>query len=443
MWLGIDDTDGPSGGCTTHVLTEVIGRARDLGIDLLGEPRLVRLNPNIPWRTRGNAALAARFGHGRGPRTRQGTIGDRPVWSRVGGRPLSNDEAELLIEAAWETVRSAAAPDPGTDPALVATRRRPSAQWYWRAVRNVVPVSEVRTELARIGAQVRTAGSRRGLVGATAGIAWPGTHATWEAISYRRPARIGSPRSVDAESVRAAQRRFPPLFLCDDPRTRRLMVTPHTRCPILFGLRSTERSILSRARASVTSETVDRWMIFRTNQGTGDHLLDHPRTGPRPFESARLRGTVDTTPERMPGGHVRVVVRRADGRRVTCWAFEPSKTLPAVARSLLVGDDVEVWGGRGPGAGFRLEGIVLRHLIPRGRRVPPRCRACDRAASSMGTARGYRCPGCHARFPPESGTFVEVDRDFPEGTYHPTPSARRHLAPLGPEAIYMPTVSTA
>ena len=72
MWIGVDDTDGPNGGCTTHVLTELIRVAADRGFDVLGEPRLVRLNPNVPWKTRGNAALSVRVGRGVGPRARVG-----------------------------------------------------------------------------------------------------------------------------------------------------------------------------------------------------------------------------------------------------------------------------------------------------------------------------------------------------------------------------------
>jgi tRNA(Ile2)-agmatinylcytidine synthase len=433
MWLGIDDTDGPSGGCTTHTFTEVLATARALGVDLIGDPRLVRLNPNIPWRTRGNAALSARFGHGRGPRTVQGQVDGRPIWSYGAGRGLSQREGQSFVESVWSTVRRSSSSDPGTDPALVALPRRLPATWYWRAVRTAVPLRAVEELLRETRAEVRTQGSRRGIVGAAASIAWAGSHATWESISYRRPSSIGTPRDVDAPSVRAAQARFPALFLCDDPRTRRLMVTPHTRCPILYGLRSTDRSVLARARAQVVSEPLDRWMIFRTNQGSGDHLDPHASTPLRAYDSARLRGMVSVSPTTLPGGHVRFELRTAPGRSITCLAFEPTKTLPGVARSLKVGDEVGVWGGRGADPTFRLEGLDLIRLVPRGVVRPPTCPGCRRTTNSTGRGRGYRCPGCRRRFPPESRSFTAEPPKYPTGTYHPTPSARRHLAPLGPE----------
>ena len=64
MYLGVDDTDSVKGMCTTYLATELIREFDEL--DLIGNPRLVRLNPNVPWKTRGNGAVALKFGKGRG-----------------------------------------------------------------------------------------------------------------------------------------------------------------------------------------------------------------------------------------------------------------------------------------------------------------------------------------------------------------------------------------
>jgi len=53
MFIGIDDTDSEKGMCTTYIaalLHEKLGTT--------GYPRLIRLNPNIPYKTRGNGAIA-------------------------------------------------------------------------------------------------------------------------------------------------------------------------------------------------------------------------------------------------------------------------------------------------------------------------------------------------------------------------------------------------
>ena len=58
MWIGIDDTDSPKGMCTTYLATLIIERLEKLNIKLIGYPRLIRLNPTIPFKTRGNGAVS-------------------------------------------------------------------------------------------------------------------------------------------------------------------------------------------------------------------------------------------------------------------------------------------------------------------------------------------------------------------------------------------------
>ncbi|MGD0718172.1 MAG: tRNA(Ile)(2)-agmatinylcytidine synthase [Thermoplasmata archaeon] len=435
MWIGIDDTDSPRGGCTTHALTEVVRVARELGIDPIGDPRLVRLNPNIPWKTRGNAALSARFGIGRGPRRRCGSIGGRPVWAFDRGARLARVQQAELVEAAWAAVLDASRlGDAGTDPALVASARRLPSSLYWTAVRSVVRPEDVRSTLEGLGATVRIHGSDRGVVGAAASAAWPEAHPTWELLAYRDPARADRRREVDPASVRRAQERYPDLFLCTDPATRRLLVSPHTPCPILFGLRSRRRESPLRALASIRSEPVERWMLFCTNQATGDHLTVRRAASLAPYESGRIEGTVGRDPTTLRGGHVHFQITDPGGTDLDCMAFEPTKTLPAVARSLRPGDRVRVWGGRSADPTLRVEGIEILERGPRSTRARPLyCADCRRRARSLGTGRGYRCPRCHARWPPEAARREAIAPEFPVGVYHPTPSARRHLAPLGPE----------
>lgn len=78
MFVAVDDTDSMKGNCTTFLATEIIREFDDL--DLIGNPRLVRLNPAIPWKTRGNGALVLRFGRGSGSKRFIGMIGEREIY---------------------------------------------------------------------------------------------------------------------------------------------------------------------------------------------------------------------------------------------------------------------------------------------------------------------------------------------------------------------------
>ena len=57
-WIGLDDTDEREFGCTTHDFDALLNHLTNSGFKI-DDPRLVRLWPFAPRRTRGNAALSA------------------------------------------------------------------------------------------------------------------------------------------------------------------------------------------------------------------------------------------------------------------------------------------------------------------------------------------------------------------------------------------------
>ncbi|MCI4353211.1 MAG: DUF1743 domain-containing protein [Thermoplasmata archaeon] len=400
----------------------------------------MRLNPNVPTKTRGNAALVARFGHGQGRPNVVGSLPEGPALSFRSGRDLTEPERLRLTDELWATVlRTSSGADQGTDPALLVLRRRPPAQLYWEAVRRIVTLDEVHRWLEGTDPLIRSAASGVGQIGAAAALAWRAGHPTWEAIAYRPPDRWGSERRVDGESVRRAAVRHPALFLCIDPRTRRILVAPHTSCPILFGLRSTEPQAAIAALREIRSEPIERWLLFRTNQGTGDHVRRAWPVPAVPFTAGTLTGRLSERPVSHAGGHFFFSVELDSGVQVRCAVFEPTKTLPRVAGSLVRGDRVRLWGGSNADELFRVEGIDLLSL--RRRRISgenPRCPNCAHRMGSQGAGRGFRCPKCRHRSAPEARQAIQVPPEFRVGRYHPTPSARRHLAPRGPEPGVLP-----
>ena len=61
LHIGIDDTDSPKGMCTTFLAYKIINRLKKERVDFLDFPNLVRFNPNIPWKTRGNGAVGIKI----------------------------------------------------------------------------------------------------------------------------------------------------------------------------------------------------------------------------------------------------------------------------------------------------------------------------------------------------------------------------------------------
>ena len=56
MIIGIDDTDSREGMCTTYLGAVLVSRLEEAGFTVR-EARLIRLNPNVRFKTRGNAAM--------------------------------------------------------------------------------------------------------------------------------------------------------------------------------------------------------------------------------------------------------------------------------------------------------------------------------------------------------------------------------------------------
>ena len=61
MHIGIDDTDSTRKGCTTYIAALLVEKLEGLEVKFIDYPNLIRLNPNVPWKTRGNGALCLRF----------------------------------------------------------------------------------------------------------------------------------------------------------------------------------------------------------------------------------------------------------------------------------------------------------------------------------------------------------------------------------------------
>ena len=60
LHIGIDDTDSPEGGCTTYVAALLVEKLETMGCRFVDYPNLLRLNPNAPWKTRGNGSFCRR-----------------------------------------------------------------------------------------------------------------------------------------------------------------------------------------------------------------------------------------------------------------------------------------------------------------------------------------------------------------------------------------------
>ncbi|TLX84935.1 MAG: hypothetical protein E6L01_06950 [Thaumarchaeota archaeon] len=62
LHIGFDDTDSYSGRCTTNLAFKITSKLLSENDSVfIDYPLLVRLNPNIPWKTRGNGGVCLRI----------------------------------------------------------------------------------------------------------------------------------------------------------------------------------------------------------------------------------------------------------------------------------------------------------------------------------------------------------------------------------------------
>ena len=415
LHVGLDDTDSPRTGCTTYIASLVVPKLRALGVSFIDYPNLVRLNPNVPWKTRGNGALCLRF------KCDEASV----------------DEAKEIIIALVE--RNSDMAHPGTEPGIVflssgSIPDRLSA-FSKQAIQGIVKMKDALALASLLKAEAIAFKTGRGIIGALAAVGETlvGDH-TYELITYRVPSNRGTKRQIDNKSVFEMDRKTTPLTYNNvDHDSGRVLITPHGPDPILYGIRGQTADVVKKAHSMVRSlEPVERWTIFRTNQGTDAHLLSIPSIRKvEPYHPVIVRGTVSRPPRIIPRRHVVFSISDGDGQ-VDCAAYEPTGDLRRKAAELIVGDSLEALGGVRPASGNRpitvnLEKFRVLHLAEKLAFKNPLCPNCGRRLGSMGAGKGFRCEKCGFRSSEIKKEANVINRNLEERLYVTSPRSQRHL----------------
>jgi tRNA(Ile2)-agmatinylcytidine synthase len=421
--LAFDNTDGPAGGCTTHAAFRVLLALPELA--LRGLPRLVRLNPNVPWKTRGNAAVVLPLGLPEGPQVRAGELRGREILAFPEGRPAA--VSADVVGRVWSVLQDLS--QPGALPGVAAFAEPPPAAAYWQAVRTFVEPREAKEALDALAAPHQAAGDGRALVGCLAAAAWPGPPSSFELIAYREPQAWGKPRQVDPKPLLGLDATGA-TFHTFDAEALRPCCIPHSPDPVLLGLRGRDPQRLHDAAvpaiAAAAREPVDGWLLWASNQASGDHvspvgsLAEAP-----PMSTPAVEATVTAVAVTRPGSHVALPLVDAAGTPFEAMAFEPTKGFRDRVRALAPGDRVRAVGAWAEGS-VRLEKLEVLSLAPRLREQNPTCR-CGRHMRSKGPSTGFKCPSCGAFLGREAMRRIEEPAGIALGWHEVPVIARRHL----------------
>jgi len=415
MHIGIDDTDSTRNGCTTYIAALLVEKLESLGARFIDYPSLIRLNPNVPWKTRGNGALCLRF-------------------------EFDEEHEALIKEAAIGLVEeNADLSFKGTDPGIVFFKNHEIPKELQVFAKNaetgIVTLKEATNLISKFEGEALGFNTCRGIIGALAAIGetLEGDH-TYELIAYRVKGNRGSKRQVDEDPIFEMDRLTQPYtFNNVDLEKHRVIITPRGPDPILLGIRGESPETVKKAFTMVKPlEPVERWVVFRTNQGTDAHLTRASALNElKPYSSVITRGLVSRNPHIVPVRHVIFSIKDTTGE-VDCAAYEPTGELRKIARELVEGDEVEVFGAvrrrqKGKRLTLNLEKINILSLAPNVTYRNPKCESCGKRLESMGKGQGFRCKKCGTRYSTAEKVAATAERHVKPGLYITSIRSQRHL----------------
>jgi tRNA(Ile2)-agmatinylcytidine synthase len=408
LHIGFDDTDSSKSMCTTYLAYKIVNYLQRQGVEFLDYPYLIRLNPNIPWKTRGNGAVALTVK----------TANPEKIKNRITN----------LVRKFSDTRR-------GANPGLVFYQNEmipyDFVKFSENALWKLISRNHAKKFVSKHKIENHFLGNGQGLVGAISAIGYKFRDHTFELISYRKKSHIGRKRHLIGTSVKEMQEKtYPYTFNSFDLKKNRVLIAPHGPDPVLFGLRGENPlSVIKASKMIKTEEKPEGYMTFKTNQGTGDHLRNEiDVTNFRPYTSGTITGIVSKPPHIEKGGHVFFEITK-NKNSVKCAVYRQTK-ITAIATRLRVGDKICVGGGirrasKNHPRVLNIEFLEIMKVVPELRFVNPLCKVCNKTMKSKGKNQGFQCIKCKTKS--SKKILKKIPRQINAGIYIPAVSAHRHL----------------
>ncbi|NHJ48745.1 MAG: DUF1743 domain-containing protein [Asgard group archaeon] len=413
LHIGFDDTDSLKGSCTTHLAAVIVTEIFDR-VSFLDMPNLIRLNPNIPYKTRGNGAVAL----------------------RITGEKVDLDNCkETVIKF---TKKLARIEDENTNPGIVFLEGDVPSNvriFSERAMWDVITIEEVEAYQERDGIDLVKFGNGRGRIGGLAAIGnLLDNDFTYEHLTYREPKKYGSKRLIDEGSVIKADKATPLTFNNVDYEYNSIMITPRGADPVFTGIRGETMEEVSKAWSLIVPhETIAMKMIYRTNQHTNHHFINKiPINKLRPHISAIVQGTVARKPTYIEGSHLIFSIQDSTGE-LDCAAYEPTKRFRGQLNKLVIGDKITISGGIRPPSEnhpltINIERLEVNSLLEIYKTENPFCDECGSRLKSAGKNKGYKCFKCSSVYREKIPIKTPITREIELKEYLPPIIAQRHLA---------------
>ena len=406
--IGLDDTDSPKGMCTTFLAYKIVNLLHKQNIEFLDFPKLIRFNPNIPWKTRGNGAVSIKI------KTKNPS-------------KIKHQIKHLVLK--YSDVQN------GANPGLVFFENDsiPSELTNFSnlALWQLINRNDAKKFAKKNKLEFFYQGTGQGLVGAIGALGYNFHDYTLELLSYRKRKKFGKERKLSPENVKKMQEKtFPNTFNSFDTNKKRILIMPHGPDPVFYGIRGENvDSLVCATKMLNNDEKLDGYMIFKSNQGTGDHLKNELNIETmKPYASGKITGIVSYPPKISKGGHVFFKILSQD-HEYWCAVYKPTG-ISVAAANLIRGDKICVGGGvRKASKNFpriiNLEFIKIIHLENNISMSNPLCKECNKKMKSKGKNQGFQCIRCGKKSPKK--IIIKTPRKIRKQLYIPKISAHRHL----------------
>ncbi len=392
--IGIDSVDSYFGGCTTHFSTYLIERILKVHNGcIIDYPRLIRLNPDIPWKTRGNGSVAI-----------EALIPDNELDDFISW--VKKFLHEYLVDEEFT---------PNTQPAIVildGSRLNTSDYAYLyrfgiKALHRLITLNEVESVWRRIYNAIilwYTPYGARGLIGALSAIGnyLPNDH-TYELLAYRNLSRRERNRGICEYCINNIIHESELDFAHYDLETNKTLITPHGPDPVILGIRGNNPSIvlrlfyrISRAYKHIIKEVCERWIVYVTNQGTSEHLRVCLNPPLEVYSQGFIKGVIrDLTI--LKGGHIKAMLELDEKQVIHTLVYRESGGMRRILLKLPQ-DTLAIIGGstRMHDSELTLNAELVKFNPPIIRReeLKPICPSCKSKMESLGYNRGYVCKKC-------------------------------------------------
>jgi tRNA(Ile2)-agmatinylcytidine synthase len=411
LHIGFDDTDSYSGKCTTNLAFKITSKLMsETDSVFIDYPLLVRLNPNIPWKTRGNGGICLR---------------------------IRTNQPDKIIEYLIKIIKTDSDIANGANPGLAIfegdTIPLSLRQFSTRAMYDVLKIEETEKLASELSIQIFKYGEGLGIIGAIASIGslLEGDH-TYEAIAYRKKEFQGSPRIIDKSKVSKINIDTHPFTFNNIDRFHdRILIAPHGPDPVFCGIRGEDPFTVIRALHYVLPvEKLEGFMVFRTNQGTNMHLQNQLSLKKiRSHMAGYVRGKVSKKPTIIRGGHVLLEISDFSNNKYPVAVYEPTG-LGNIASKLIEGDDLDIGIGvsknNSHGSSIlNVEYLSVLKIVDATVNINPPCSNCGKRMKSEGKNKGFQCKICGDK--KDSKIVVTNHRDIQLGMYLPYLKAYRHL----------------